>query len=235
MQTTNAYTAGKWNRIAILGKELGWPAEVHQDDLWEFGNEFLGGPNALMFIRRTKKLQRGNNWFKIPQKDECPANALAKAMIGTNYLYASIRARPIPSANSLTSDKLLQRFERTASKGPFVFYVFHGVASDPMYSYVKIGYARTPQHAHSRRQFRIKRDALAFRKEGISLRWLCAVPLTTEKDARWLEKSFEDTYGTLCQRLREDQNRRSGMEFYQPADNILDFARKLGERYPPLT
>jgi hypothetical protein len=181
-----------------------------------------------MFIRKTSQLQLGKRWFRVPEKDECPSAAITQAMSGTDYVYASIRARRIPAHNSLESGEILERIEKVASGGPFIFYVFHGLAFDPRYSYIKVGYARTLQHAKHRRQFRIKRDALAFQKEGIALRWLCAVPVNSEKDAKWLEQSFENTFGTLCQRLLEDQDRRSGLEFYQPTD----LATKLGEGYP---
>jgi hypothetical protein len=222
------YTPHNWNRIAILGKELGWPEKIYYDDLREFGIKFLGGANALMFIRKTNELKLGNNWFRVPRTDECPSDAIAEATKGNDYLYASIRNLRIPAQNSLKSRELFERIEQSASEGPFIFYVFQGVAPEKNLGYVKIGYARTLQHVRNRRQFRIKRDG----KEDISVHWLCAVPLSTEKDARWLERSFEDTFGSMCLRRHGDQNRRSEKEFYQPTSEILEVIRKIAEKYP---
>lgn len=228
----NKYSKLQWNRIAILGETLAWPDVVDYEILHEFGDDVLGGGNALMFVRKTKELKRGGSIFTLPKKS-CPQDAIDRARRSEgNYGYASLKSLHQIKAVSELSPEALKRIIEDAARadGKYVFYIIYGTSLGSPHDYVKAGWAKSLQRAHARRKFRIDRDR--YKYQGATVDGLCAVPVESESVCRRLEQSFEAAFGPLCRRRLEDPTKRWGAEFYQPNERILDLATQLGSKYP---
>jgi hypothetical protein len=226
--TLKDYTATKWKRVAALQTELRGQESVNFNDLYFYGEELLGSADALMFIRRTQKLQveeeKGRFWIPV-----CPQWAVDYANLANgNYEDVSVKSRlSINPPCTMSPEKLRENMEAAgATGGKHIFYITHETSSGS----VKIGWSSSSKGAQERR---VKKQARArIMNRNAQVVGLSAIPVESATVARGLEHDFEATFGNLSLRRPKDQSKRWGQEFYQPDQRILDLAKLLGKKYP---